>query len=282
MTPPAHARAQDAASPEPHAAGTTAHRLWLALEFVALFLVVPLLFAMWRADPDAVTEWITGRGAPDWLIRAARPGNVMMPTLALFALGCLLALVFDRSFDKRSLWRPRAIFREFVRVMLLWVPAAAGIWALTTWLHPDWLFRLPLEIPLLWLAIMALYPIFSVYPQGLIYRPFFFHRYQRLFPKPAVMIAASAIAFGWMHIVFLNWIAPALCLAGGVLFAWTYHRSKSALAATFEHALYGCWIFTIGLGLYFFGGAQRDEDGNFVPPERSTRQVDPAIPDATP
>ena len=60
---------------------------------------------------------------------------------------------------------------------------------------------------------------------ALIYRAFFFHRYAVLFRTPTAMIIASALAFGWGHLIFENVLAVALSTAGGVLFAWTYHRS---------------------------------------------------------
>ncbi len=66
------------------------------------------------------------------------------------------------------------------------------------------------------------------------------------------MIIANALAFGYMHAVFRNPLAVVLALAGGALFAHTYDRTRSLCAVCFEHALYGCFIYTIGLGRYFY------------------------------
>ena len=60
-----------------------------------------------------------------------------------------------------------------------------------------------------------------------------------------------------MHVVFENWIAPTFTLVGGLLFAWTYDRSETALPAAVQHALFGCALFTLGLGWYFYAGAVR-------------------------
>jgi membrane protease YdiL (CAAX protease family) len=57
--------------------------------------------------------------------------------------------------------------------------------------------------------------------------------------------------------VFENWIAPTATFFGGLLFAWTYDRTRSALVAGLQHAAFGCYIFTIGLGWYFYYGAVR-------------------------
>jgi membrane protease YdiL (CAAX protease family) len=70
------------------------------------------------------------------------------------------------------------------------------------------------------------------------------------------MILTSTLAFSFMHIVLLNWIAPLFTLVGGLLFAATYRRSRSLLTAGFEHALFGCFNFTLGLGVYFYNGAR--------------------------
>jgi uncharacterized protein len=120
---------------------------------------------------------------------------------------------------------------------------------------PDNLFMLLRERPLLWAAIMVLYPLISVIPQEIIFRHFFFWRYALLFRSPVMMIVASGVLFGFVHIIFQNWVAPILCVIGGVMFAHTYHKTRSLPLATLEHALYGCMVFTVGLGRYFYHGA---------------------------
>ena len=89
----------------------------------------------------------------------------------------------------------------------------------------------------------------------MIYRRFLRRRYAPLFGQGAGFVAASALAFGFAHILFLNWVAIALTLAGGLLFARAYTAHNSLGLVCLEHALYGCLIFTIGLGQYFFTGA---------------------------
>jgi len=49
----------------------------------------------------------------------------------------------------------------------------------------------------------------------------------------------------------------ALCVLGGVLFGWSYERGRSLAAAWLEHGLYGCAVFTLGLGWLFYGGSVR-------------------------
>jgi membrane protease YdiL (CAAX protease family) len=88
------------------------------------------------------------------------------------------------------------------------------------------------------------------------YRAFFFHRYRRLFGEGGRMVLASALAFGFVHIIFGHWISVVLSTAGGLLFAATYARSRSLLLTSLEHAFFGDLIFTIGLGQFFYHGAR--------------------------
>jgi uncharacterized protein len=39
-------------------------------------------------------------------------------------------------------------------------------------------------------------------------------------------------------------------------FAWRYAETGWLFTSSFEYALYGCWMFTIGLGQYFYKGAR--------------------------
>jgi membrane protease YdiL (CAAX protease family) len=110
--------------------------------------------------------------------------------------------------------------------------------------------------PRLWLLIMIAYPVFSVYPQEIVYRAFFFHRYAAILPTQTSMVVASAAFFALGHVFFLRpWIAMSLTFAGGLLFSYHYAISRSLLLASIEHALFGQLIFTIGLGRFFYSRA---------------------------
>lgn len=169
---------------------------------------------------------------------------------------CLGLLLADPAFPRRQLWNANGLGSVTRVVLGRFVPLALLLFALTWYFRPDLLFGFARRRPGLWALVMVLYPVFSVYPQGIVYRVFLFHRYRALLPGAWARIAASSLTFGYMHIVFGNWVAPALTAAGGVLFAWTYQRTGSALAAALEHALYGCYIITLGLGgfVYWAGG----------------------------
>jgi len=202
------------------------------VEFAVLFVGIPLAIAIFREEL----------------------GRALIPVLLGLAAFCLVALLVDRSFDRRRLWNSARAMRRLPVIMGLFAIGAAGIAACVALFTPDRLLSFPLNSPEVWLMVMLLYPLLSVYPQEIIYRTFFFHRYEAIFPSRWLLIGASALAFGWMHIVFWNVVAVALTVLGGAMFAWTYHRTRSTFGASLEHALYGCFVFTIGLGWYFYGG----------------------------
>jgi hypothetical protein len=41
-------------------------------------------------------------------------------------------------------------------------------------------------------------------------------------------------------------------VAGGILFALTYAMTRSLMTSMIEHALYGNYLFTLGLGKYLY------------------------------
>ena len=181
--------------------------------------------------------------------------RLLIPILVLFAAYVLVILLLDPTFDRKQLWNMAGLVSHWRRVVLIFVVGAAAI-AIFTWqLVPHRLFRFPSQHPTFYTAVMVLYPIFSVFPQELMFRTYFFHRFKTIFPNPYVMIGASALAFGWAHIILGNWIAVVLSAIGGALFAYTYHHTRSTLAASIEHALYGDFIWTIGLGAFFYAGS---------------------------
>lgn len=218
---------------------TLSDRVRLFGEFVGLFILVPTLPVL-----------------------GLLPVSII-PVLVVTALLCLAVLLYDPAFDRRRLGLgPYAADRSSVRPALWRIAAcfaigAAGMAAAVALFDGEALFGLVRNRPELWALIMVGYPLLSVYPQELIFRALLFHRYGPLFGGRGPAIIASAVAFGYAHIVMGNVIAVALSLAGGFIFAYTYDRTRSTLLCALEHALYGCFIFTIGLGSYFYHGTTR-------------------------
>jgi len=113
------------------------------------------------------------------------------------------------------------------------------------------LFSVLLNKPLKWLILLLIYCFFSVYPQELIFRTFFFKRYQELFKNESLLIFVNAIVFSLSHLFFRSTLVLVLTFVGGFLFAYTYTKTQSTILVSIEHAIYGCWLFTVGMGAIF-------------------------------
>lgn len=172
--------------------------------------------------------------------------------LLVITIYCLAVLYFDKSFHRENLWNVDGLKKHIPTILIRMIPAAVVLFLVLFYMEPENLFILIKEDFNKYLVIMALYPLISVVPQELIYRSFFFHRYQVLFPKQRHLIHVSALAFGFLHIIYFNMTAVFLTYGAGYLFGKTYAESKSLLAVSLEHALYGMIIFTIGYGQYFY------------------------------
>lgn len=188
-----------------------------------------------------------------WAFRDRVP---ILPVLWLAAGAAFLHLRRDGGFaSDPSFSRDRALSaggRLAARFALCAAILAGGLHLLA----PELWLALPRRSPGLWLAAILLYPLVSVVPQGVIYRALFYHRYAGLFGGGWRSRAVGAVAFAWCHIVFDNYWAVALTLAGGWFFCGTYERTRSRVIANLEHALYGAAIFTLGLGEFFYRGTQ--------------------------
>ena len=204
----------------------------LAAEFVILFVGVPLL-VFYRVLP-----------------------NLPIPYVLAAALGAFLVLHHSSSFDSARLISLHGVGARLPSLLLRDVILLGSLALAVRFFAPELLFSFVKRSPGFWALVMVLYPLLSVYPQELIYRGFVFHRYEALFGSGWGMLLASALAFGFVHIIFGNWLAVVLSTIGGLLFACTYQHSGSLLLTCVEHALFGDFIFTIGLGHFFYHGSR--------------------------
>ncbi|MFJ4652409.1 CPBP family intramembrane glutamic endopeptidase [Nocardia sp. NPDC088792] len=182
-------------------------------------------------------------------------GKPPIPILLALAAGATVYLRRSDGFDRQSLWRPKALRPQARSMAVTAVSNGLALTAATALLRREDLFDLPRRNPWLWLAVMVLYPMLSVYPQELVFRSFLFHRYAPVFGDGAGLVAASAAAFGYVHIIFGSWVSVAASGVGGWIFAARYLTSQSLFTASVEHSVYGMLIFSIGLGRYFYHGA---------------------------
>lgn len=232
------------------------------MEFIFLYVLVPPIVAG-LVQPRLADAILRRIGITSISFETGLPGGLFIFPILLFTfVSMFIFLRLDPTFEHRSLWNVNGLRKEFKRITLIFLISAPLI-ALTTWFlanHTGYLpesgfFRLPRQIPWLMVAIIVFYPWISAYPQEITHRAFFFHRYAPIIGSGTSAFALNVIAFSWLHAPMWNWIALLMTIPAGILFAWTYRRSSSALAAGFEHAMYGIWVFCTGLGYFVFTGS---------------------------
>ena len=177
------------------------------------------------------------------------------PLVWLAAGLCLFYLRRESDFARGCLWCARGLREHLGRILLSLAGGALPLALYTYYFLPDKFLALPRQRPILWGVLLVLYPLLAAYPQELLFRAFFFQRYQRLFPGAGTMILASALSFGLAHVFYGNPVAPLASLLGGLLFGYRYQNSGSLLAAGLEHGLWGNLLYTLGLGWYFYSGS---------------------------
>lgn len=214
--------------------------------------------------------------------------------LWLMGAVCLIGLSFDKQFDRGKLWNAKTVMPAMGWIVGRWVvfsllltgifglfsgrvlpgltiPVPTGFWRvfrfepresyvawaeaqgdLASWL-PDLLLGVyPFFLPVM---ILLFYPWISVYPQNVIYRAFFCHRYRPILGGGWTLILVNAAAFAFGHVMFNNWVVLLLTFVGGIVFTRTYLKSRSLLLATIEHAMYGLFCFYLGIGVFLLYGA---------------------------
>jgi len=181
---------------------------------------------------------------------------ILSPILVAFVYS-VWWLFFYKKIHWKDLWcsESRSIDNKQLKVIFpRFVICAVLLTGLVLQLYPDKFLNFPLQYPLFFLAFIFLYPILSVLPQELLYRTFFFERYQTIFRKPKIMILASMITFSFLHIIYHNYDSVLLTLVGGYFFSQSYTATRSLLIVCIEHSLYGILIFTLGFGGFFIRG----------------------------
>ncbi len=216
----------------------TGKNLYLLIEQIVLYLGVPLAIYLYAKD----------------LRTYAMGGSFLIFLLPGLALILLVWMAINKTFYNVRFIYTENFWFHFKQILIFFIPSLFFWSGITYFLEPDLLFYLPRENFSTWLLIMFAYPLFSVLPQGILFRVFFFYRYKFLYKKTLYLIIASGLFFCYAHIIFHNLYALLFTFLGGMLFAYRYYKTKSWLISSLEHAMYGNMLFTIGLGKYLIAG----------------------------
>jgi hypothetical protein len=145
----------------------------------------------------------------------------------------------DEFLNWKQFWRRTLVFLTVISVLTI-------LYVLYT--DASKLFVVMRTKPLLWAVILCTYSLLSVYPQELIFRTFFFLRYESFVKNKYLFVFINASVFCIAHLLFKNQLVLLLTFLGGILFGLTFQRTRSTLLVSIEHAIYGSWLFTVGMG----------------------------------
>ncbi|MTI24155.1 CPBP family intramembrane glutamic endopeptidase [Fulvivirga kasyanovii] len=169
--------------------------------------------------------------------------------LLVVAVILLVTLLKDQSFHNRQFVRLVPVNWKLLITRFLIISAV--IYIAIRVFQEELLYYLPQEKPEKYLLAIALYPLWSVIPQEIVYRAWYYHRYSELFPNVKLAVFVNSLLFGFTHIVFDNWIAVSGAFAVSFIFSHTYRKYNSLLTVIIEHFFYGVMIFSLGLGKFF-------------------------------
>ena len=185
------------------------------------------------------------------ILLIARMNAQILVTVILSCLAVCLYLKFNKikiiNYHSKNPQKLKFIFYRIIFVSFLIINFA--------FLYDQENFlSFPKENFNIYILVMILYPFLSALPQEILYRRFFFERYEKTFPGKTKFITLNAIFFSLGHIIYLDLIVMGFTFIGGLIFAWNYYEHRSTFWVTLEHAIYGNIVFTSGLGIYFYHG----------------------------
>ncbi|MDB4438920.1 CPBP family intramembrane metalloprotease [bacterium] len=203
----------------------------LFLEFLTLFVILPMALCL------SIGIWIK-------------------VTLGLLGFGFVVSVL---SQEKYTLLKggakgfPTDLKKQIITVLALLIPATIFFVYIY---DSEQLFYVVRNNPIVWVVIFFVYSFMSVLPQEVLYRSFFFHRYRSLFTNNVVLVLINALVFSLGHLFFENTLVLVITFLGGLIFGYTYLKTKSLRLVFIEHTIYGYWLFTVGMGdmLGFPGG----------------------------
>ncbi len=158
-----------------------------------------------------------------------------------------ILLLWDKQWrtPKISMSIQRSFWIRIISLSILFLGIGIGI----LWIYDSsQLFKVVKTKPILWIQILFLYSFLSVLPQELIYRKFFYLRYENLFQNKSFLFCLNVLCFSLCHLFLKSFWVLLITIIGGILFTYTYEKTRSVLWTSIEHAIYGNLIFTVGLG----------------------------------
>ena len=168
--------------------------------------------------------------------------------LYLVFIFTFLSLRKDKNFESKALTKKINWSISFIFFFVFLILGYLYI----LFYDPTLLLSFPKNNFRLWLIVMLIYPFFSVIPQEIVYRVYFYHRYEKLFSGNLLLLTLiNLFLFSFAHVVFNNPHAILITAIASPIFSYLYIK-ESFLTCVLVHSLGGQIIFTLGLGKYFY------------------------------
>ncbi len=168
--------------------------------------------------------------------------------LTLIGLIYVILILFRHSHISFDIKKDIKWKRFWLYTFLKFIIISILIIGFVYWQDPAHLFYVPRHHVGLFSIMLVAYTVISVWPQEIIYRTFFFTRYAEFFSNKKLLIFVNSVIFSLAHLFFRNTLVIVITFLGGLLFACTYFYTRSTTLASIEHAIYGNWLFTVGMG----------------------------------
>ena len=96
-------------------------------------------------------------------------------------------------------------------------------------------------------TLAIFYLFFSITPQEIIFRFFFFLRYKDIFNfKHPYFVLFNSLIFAFLHVVYLDFYILLLCFFGSLLISYHYIKFQSTFLAIIEHFILAQSIMIMG------------------------------------
>lgn len=90
------------------------------------------------------------------------------------------------------------------------------------------------------------YLIFSVIPQEIIFRYYFFTRYENVFKNKCILIITNSLVFSIFHVIYLDIKIIFITFIGSLLLSSNYLQFKSLILVILQHFFFAQILLTLG------------------------------------
>ena len=96
------------------------------------------------------------------------------------------------------------------------------------------------------ILLSLIYLMFSVIPQEIIFRYYFFIRYQNVFKNKYILITANSLIFSIFHVIYLDIKIIFITFIGSLLLSFNYVQFKSLILVILQHFFFGQILLMLG------------------------------------